>query len=47
MSTVTVNRVGICFAARLKSKKDIDNYLAEVREKPIEKLSGHYATYLI
>lgn len=36
VGTVTVNRAGICFVARFESEKDIDNYLAEVREKLIE-----------
>ncbi len=45
--TVTVNRAGVCFVARIESEKDIDNYLAEVREKLIEKLSGHDVTHLI
>lgn len=34
--TVTVNRAGVCFVARIESEKDIDNYLAEVRENSLK-----------
>ena len=47
IDTVTLNRASVCFSAKLESEEDIDKYLAELREKLIEKLNGHDVLHII
>ena len=47
IDVVTLNRASVCFSAKLESEEDIDKYLAELREKLIEKLSNHDVLHII
>lgn len=45
--TVTLNRASICYTATLRTEADIDEYLAEIREKLVENLANHDALHII
>ena len=45
--TVTLNRASICYTATLRTEADIDEYLAEIREKLVENLADHDALHII
>lgn len=47
IDTVTLNRASVCFSAKLESEADIDKYLAELKEKLMEKLDGHDVLHII
>lgn len=43
----TIGRASVCFSAKLESEADIDNYLAELKEKLMEKLEGNDVLHII
>ena len=45
--TVTISRASVCFSAKLENEADIDNYLAELKEKLMEKLEGNDVLHII
>ena len=47
IDTVTVNKNLICNTAKLKSETDIDQYLAEIKKKLMQKLDGHDVLHII
>ena len=47
IDVVTINRTSVCFSAKLENEEDIDKYLAELRERLIEKLSYHDVLHII
>jgi hypothetical protein len=43
----TVNRIGLCTAAKLESKADVDKYVADLRAKLLELLDGNDVLHII
>ena len=43
----TIGRASVCFSAKLENEADIDNYLAELKEKLMEKLEGNDVLHII
>ena len=44
---VTAYRSSICFTVKLESESDIDEYVAEIREKLVDMLKGHDVLHII
>ena len=44
---VTAYRSSICYTIKLKSEEDIDNYVADIKEKLLEMLEGNDALHII
>ena len=47
VDTVTVSRSTVCHTMKLKNEADIDDYLAEVKKKLMDKLNGHDVLHII
>jgi hypothetical protein len=43
----TVNRIGLCTAAKLESEADVDKYVADLRVKLLEMLDGNDVLHII
>jgi hypothetical protein len=43
----TVNRIGLCTAAKLESEADVDKYVADLRAKLLEMLEGNDVLHII
>lgn len=44
---VTMNRGSVCHTAKLETEENIDNYIAEIKEKLMEALNGHDVLHII
>ena len=44
---VSANRSSVCYTAKLKSEADIDQYVAEIKEKLMDMLEGHDVLHII
>ena len=44
---VTMNRSTVCPTVKLQSESDIDQYLAKIRKKLVEKLNGHDVLHIV
>lgn len=47
IDAVTMSRSAVCHVSRLESEADIDQYLADIREKLMKKLEGHDVLHII
>ena len=47
VNIATLSRASICFSAKLGSEKDIDDYLAKLKEKLMQSLDGHDVVQII
>ena len=47
VNIATLSRASICFSAKLGSEKDIDDYLAKLKEKLMQSLEGHDVVQII
>ena len=47
VNRATLSRASICFSAMLESEKDIDDYLAKLKEKLMQSLDGHDVVQII
>ena len=47
VKTLTLNRASICFSAKLESEKDVDNYLAKLKEKLMQSLDENDVVQII
>ena len=47
VKTLTLNRASICFSAKLESEKDIDDYLAKLKDKLMQSLDEHDVVQII
>ena len=47
VDTVTASRSSITHTAKLETEQDIDNYVAEIKEKLVEMLDGHDVLHII
>ena len=47
VNIATLSRASICFSAKLESEKDIDDYLAKLKEKLMQSLDGHDVVQII
>lgn len=47
VNITTLSRASICFSAKLESEKDIDDYLAKLKEKLMQSLDGHDVVQII
>ena len=47
VDTVTATRNNICYTTKLESEKDIDEYVADIKEKLMEMLQGHDVLHII
>ena len=47
VNIATLSRASICFSAKLESEKDIDDYLAKLKEKLMQSLEGHDVVQII
>ena len=47
LKTVTISRSTICHTKRLENEADIDEYLAEIKEKLMDRLNGHDILHII
>ena len=47
VNIATLSRASICFSAKLESEKDIDDYLAKLKEKLMKSLEGHDVVQII
>ena len=47
VDTVTANRGSICYTIKLESEADIDQYVADIKEKLMEMLNGHDVLHII
>ena len=47
IDTVTMNRSIVCHTVKLQSESDIDQYLAEIKQKLMQKLDGHDVLHII
>ena len=47
VDTVTANRGSICYTIKLESEADIDQYVADIKEKLMEMLDGHDVLHII
>ncbi len=47
IKTVTVNRANICYTSSLKTEEDIDNFVAEIKDKLMELLDGNDVLHII
>ena len=44
---MTANRGSICYTIKLESEADIDQYVADIKEKLMEMLNGHDVLHII
>ena len=47
VDTVTANRGSICYTIKLESEADIDQYVADIKEKLMDMLKGHDVLHII
>lgn len=47
VDTVTANRGSICYTIKLENEADIDQYVADIKEKLMEMLNGHDVLHII
>ena len=47
VNIATLSRASICFSAKLESEKDIDDYLAKLKDKLMQSLDGHDVVQII
>ena len=47
VDTVTANRGSICYTIKLKNEADVDQYVADIKDKLMEMLSGHDVLHII
>ena len=47
VKTLTLNRASICFSAKLESEKDVDDYLAKLKDKLMQSLDEHDVVQII
>ena len=47
VDAVSVNRAGLCHAAKLESEADIDTYLAEIKARLMSTLGNHDVLHII
>ena len=47
VDVVSTNRSSVCYTAKLRSEADIDQYVAEIKEKLMDMLEGHDVLHII
>ena len=47
VKTASMSRSAVCYTAKLENERDIDEYLARVKEKLMEALAGNDAVHII
>jgi hypothetical protein len=47
VDTVTANRGSICYTIKLENEADVDQYVADIKEKLMEMLKGHDVLHII
>ena len=47
VDVVSTNRSSVCYTVKLRSEADIDQYVAEIKEKLMDMLEGHDVLHII